>query len=961
MKMNNIEVKAGKFSNLPTTPNQNLIYLSYDTKELYIDVTADDGVKHRLRVSDFPTHLFETGYKAFAQDQDDILFDTSRGINPNFERTLKRGKLPTFFSGSNRRILLESIFDQVIDGKITDVTTNSNYLMTNTFTLPVGVPILISVKNTTNSDCNFQLLTSSGTTKTAISYAETFFINDDATTQYKIKVVKNTTNTNYPVIQNITLRTTSAGRLNFNAEIERRFEQLENQIKALKLAKTPFSVTQVTSQAQMQEDVSKFYLYVGDIMDGGPERGCIYIYNPTLDTFVNLGKYFEPVDNLEERLVALEELGLSVQDGFIQSTLNPNNLLLDAVPSVTAITGPSSAINMLDHTFFNYFENNYSGENKLNIDLYAYEKYDTLQGSLDQNIGIQIGGPGGADSRRRTRPIPVKDNDILSWDERYFGIVYIYQFPNDSDSMYSQVRLVSTAKFQGTDFETNSYTIENLDSNFQTFARVVLKIGSSGTAIFGDDYPQVTLTRPNNVTEKYHLTIQGSWSNNNKYPFYWIARSTIKKVVLAPGEYQFKFDFSTLPAESEVLFIQDAIPGYNAVTNNFISDPSANITIPTIIFNKTNNCQVVKIPSPSPDAADQGTVLRLVFRIKSAQTITIQEPATLTAEIYCLKKQNADNILLLDRTGEEIVEAINSLNPQPIISNFAPLQQRVNASFAANNDLTEGVEFQIMSYNVARWNNNGKNPLFSETEKYYNFKRFLYKYPVDCIATQEYISANFSTGSETPSTYLFNPLYPYNNFNTTNSAQPMFTKQPLTATVTKGIVSGSFTSSSTNTARNFNVNWVKLVKNNIELYVFNIHLDTYNANTNAPLWRMEELTAKVNTCLTALQPSNYVFIGDLNTRVKSSYGNDEPIETTALQNVAANVSCTLANGGYLGWIKTLESSYNLGCTDNALVSNSCTITNFESLAEWYPLLYSDHYPVLLTINVPQPPIQLQNN
>ena len=144
--MSEITIRTGKKNDLPKEPSENTvnqIFISTDEPAMYVDTVGANGIFHRLRLSDFPHELYKIGSQAFAAEKDTVLFDTSEGQDPGPKvRTLKRGKLPTFFSSSNRQILLEYLFNKVY--KIVEYSTKSGKTaISNKFKLPTDIPLLI--------------------------------------------------------------------------------------------------------------------------------------------------------------------------------------------------------------------------------------------------------------------------------------------------------------------------------------------------------------------------------------------------------------------------------------------------------------------------------------------------------------------------------------------------------------------------------------------------------------------------------------------------------------------------------------------------------------------------------------------------------------------------------------------------------------------------------------------------
>lgn len=258
------------------------------------------------------------------------------------------------------------------------------------------------------------------------------------------------------------------------------------------------------------------------------------------------------------------------------------------------------------------------------------------------------------------------------------------------------------------------------------------------------------------------------------------------------------------------------------------------------------------------------------------------------------------------------------------------------------NTTNNGVLFKLLDYNVAKFNNNTEIGLYSKKDKYYNFKRLLYEFPVDCVCVQENVinidNVGGTGGSLSAKNYLFSPIYPaYKGSGPSFYAKVGGNFRDF-VNITDLPVEDSEETTSVTVRRN------KLVRDNTELYVYTFLLAAVSN------WKVRKAQLKglIDACLAADNPTNYVFVGDFNTGTLTNDYVDE--EVAFLKSLESTYNCTLANGSYMGWIRTHHSSL-FGALDNALVSNTCVIEKFIPLGEWYPSLYSDHYPVLLDIRV----------
>lgn len=327
------------------------------------------------------------------------------------------------------------------------------------------------------------------------------------------------------------------------------------------------------------------------------------------------------------------------------------------------------------------------------------------------------------------------------------------------------------------------------------------------------------------------------------------------------------------------------------------------------------------------------------------------------------KKINIPALASLD------ISAINSLDIATINDMVAEYENADTRSLSftpaaqiSQGDNT-GYTLNVMSYNVARYNNN--SAVYPSDEQVFNIRKMIQNANVDIIGTQEnflYIDGTNTgddQGTESAHDYLYKPQYPY-AVNFSNCHNVLYTKKQLSNT---GIVRYS--------TENHNYGYriinygVLEIDSDTSVLVCSTHPDWNDTGsggnsatsiarrlqqyTELMKWCNGDITLKggdTSTDVTVPTHTHVIIMMDGNTST-----DDDKIN---LQTVAAANNFILGNGGALGWIYTQRqyvSPYAWLSLDNIIVSDNVIINKINALTSQYTALYSDHVPLVANVTL----------
>lgn len=258
------------------------------------------------------------------------------------------------------------------------------------------------------------------------------------------------------------------------------------------------------------------------------------------------------------------------------------------------------------------------------------------------------------------------------------------------------------------------------------------------------------------------------------------------------------------------------------------------------------------------------------------------------------------------------------VNERQGIYNESKESQNTDTTYTTSVSLNHGnkdARVKILSYNVARWNNDSAT--YIPTEKTINVKKLIMDTDADVVCLQE--DAEYIDGDSLKNTLsnVFAPLYCY--------------KAGVGGATIYDKKSDDF---HTYTLLDDENNTLITVRKT-EVEVDNKTLVVYNAHftVSSPENRLAQLNGFFDQIIDVVNPDYWVLCGDFNTITAT--------DVTNLTTIAANNNCTLANGGFLGWLKTNKTNVAI---DNMLCSENVLIREYHVLENWFDSLYSDHYP-----------------
>jgi hypothetical protein len=262
-----------------------------------------------------------------------------------------------------------------------------------------------------------------------------------------------------------------------------------------------------------------------------------------------------------------------------------------------------------------------------------------------------------------------------------------------------------------------------------------------------------------------------------------------------------------------------------------------------------------------------------------------------------------------------------------------------------------GEIIKVVSYNVAKYDNDTDPVVYIPTDKQINFKKMLSQINPDFIATQEdrhYITGGSGTVALTA---LYNPIFPYEYIQATGGQL-----RPAIRSKKQAISNGQVVFS--------NGRWTHYatfeINNKILLLTSTHPVASYN-NTDydsaesiaARLTQYTELFQWFNGSISLKNPSGadvscpsyewLIAAGDYNTLTQTDKDN--------LTNLAKNNGYKLANGEWLGWLETNYRFDTPLCLDNVIASSNVIFNSITAHSSMHEMLYSDHVPFEVVVTL----------
>ena len=272
-----------------------------------------------------------------------------------------------------------------------------------------------------------------------------------------------------------------------------------------------------------------------------------------------------------------------------------------------------------------------------------------------------------------------------------------------------------------------------------------------------------------------------------------------------------------------------------------------------------------------------------------------------------------------------------------------------------------GTRMKIMSYNVAKYNNDTST--YMPYDKLINFRNMLNDTLPDVIGIQEGRECIDADSLKNTMEYLYKPMLSYNRG---TGAMQLLTKYSPT--------DGGLVRLTDNQLVNRDFRWQTMTVGNKVLLLCSAHpvsrhngsMQTPQAEIDAPESIADRLTEYTNILKWVHQeidlayytadgydPSKRLYCpswdyciicGDFNSVTEEDQDN--------LATLTAARSFTMANGGRLGWLWTCKAvDGSLYAADNILCSQNVIINSFNVYQGLHDSLYSDHVPVMADVTL----------
>lgn len=260
-----------------------------------------------------------------------------------------------------------------------------------------------------------------------------------------------------------------------------------------------------------------------------------------------------------------------------------------------------------------------------------------------------------------------------------------------------------------------------------------------------------------------------------------------------------------------------------------------------------------------------------------------------------------------------------------------------NTEILAGSSDNSGIDLTVMSYNVANYNNDTST--YISDAQIVAFKKLLSSTRPDIIGLQENAEYLDSASTKASHTYLFTPVFPHMYGPNSSSIASKITGHDVDIL--------TFSNGRATRVIYFTINNKTLLFVSAHPVANQNGTGIASAETIAARstqydelmkWVHQEITLNRYGTTTPISCQNWdwcIIAGDMNS-----------ITATDRTNLADYVEArgfTMANGGWLGWIKTEKTGYAI---DNIICSPDVIINSVEVLEALAGDLYSDHYPVV---------------
>ena len=287
-----------------------------------------------------------------------------------------------------------------------------------------------------------------------------------------------------------------------------------------------------------------------------------------------------------------------------------------------------------------------------------------------------------------------------------------------------------------------------------------------------------------------------------------------------------------------------------------------------------------------------------------------------------------------------------------VIADYYSRYQSISPTLA-----NAGTHLTIMSYNTANYNHDVRTRSLSDAELI-NLKKLLFETQPDFIGLEEnneYIDVNDTMKSQN---YIFNPIYPFPlgiGGPVIESKIHHMAQDPENPETMSSIV--RYTNGRYLRFAVYDINNVKLLF--VVTHPISAAENTQNTdavNIAARLVQYTEMfnfingsitlynTADIPVAITCPSHDACIICMDSNAVTDEDRAN--------LLTLANTNNFTCANGGYIGWINTMQNQSLNYAIDNILVSDTVIINSIKVYSDWSDRLsFSDHLPIVCDVTV----------
>jgi len=322
----------------------------------------------------------------------------------------------------------------------------------------------------------------------------------------------------------------------------------------------------------------------------------------------------------------------------------------------------------------------------------------------------------------------------------------------------------------------------------------------------------------------------------------------------------------------------------------------------------------------------------------NSNTTTVIQPPMNAAYIRLSRRNDTTvTVSIVPITIKELLRE-NSIEGKTVSETFTPTPQTAPEENA-------GETLRVMQYNIAGYTHD--TSVYLPDKNLYNLRKLLRTVNPDVIGLQEEKQYIDSAETKTSNEYVWFPQYPISAGVADvviRSKRQMHDKGIVKASTNQSIRYGVLTVGSNNVLiLSHHCPW-RYQGNDGESAASIAARNTQIIE--AFRWANGQITLNdyhTGEAREAPTHSHVVIMFDSNCTTVT--------DKTNLQTAASTYGYTLANGGEMGWIYSCLDAGTLYSIDIIAVSSNVIINSLEVLENWYPALYSDHFPVVADLTL----------